>query len=86
MTDEEVELVAAELARVSGISWSNGQEKGPLKVVCNRYRDRARVAIAALERYRAGKQSTQSCNGIQGQNATDRNSPGEDPVLPQKPV
>jgi hypothetical protein len=56
MTDEEVEAVAAELAKAGGVSWHPGQERGPLKLVIDRYRDRARLAIAALERVRAAKQ------------------------------
>jgi hypothetical protein len=55
-TDDEIEAVAAELARAGGVSWHAGQERGPLKLVMSRYRDRARLAIAALERVRAAKQ------------------------------
>jgi hypothetical protein len=57
MTDDEVEAVAAELAKAGGLSWHNGQERGPLKLVMNRYRDRARAALAALERVQAAKQA-----------------------------
>lgn len=57
MTDDEVEAVAAELAKVGGVSWHSGQERGPLKLVMDRYRDRARLAIATLERVRAAKQT-----------------------------
>ena len=57
MTECEVEAVAAELAKVGGVSWHSGQERGPLKLVMNRYRDRARLAIAALDRVRAAEQS-----------------------------
>jgi hypothetical protein len=56
MTDDEVEAVAAELAKAGGVSWPSGQERGPLKLVMDRYRERARLAIAALERVRAAKQ------------------------------
>ncbi len=56
MTDEEIEAVAAELAKAGGLSWHSGQERGPLKLVMDRYRDRARLAIATLERLRATKQ------------------------------
>jgi hypothetical protein len=56
MTDDEVEAVAAELAKAGGLSWHSGQERGPLKLVMDRYRDRARLAIATLERFRAAKQ------------------------------
>jgi hypothetical protein len=57
MIDDEVEAVAAELAKAGGVSWHSGQERGPLKLVMDRYRDRARLAIATLERLRAAKQS-----------------------------
>jgi hypothetical protein len=54
MTEQEVEVVAEELAKIGGLSWYPGRERGPVvKIVCERYRDRARVAIAALERLRA---------------------------------
>ena len=32
MTDDEVEAVAAELAKAGGVSWHSGQERGPLKL------------------------------------------------------
>jgi hypothetical protein len=66
MTDDEVEVVAAELAKAGGVSWHSGQERGPLKLVMKRYRDRARLAIAALERVRAAKQ-TISLNSNKGE-------------------
>jgi hypothetical protein len=56
MTDEEVEAVAAELAKAGGVSWHSGQERGPLKLVMDRYRNRARLAIATLERVRTARQ------------------------------
>jgi hypothetical protein len=58
MTEDEVDVVAAELAKAGGVSWYPGRERGPLKVVSHRYRDRARLAIAALDRYRASQQGT----------------------------
>jgi hypothetical protein len=58
MTEDEIETVAAELAKAGGISWHRGAERGPLKLVMDRYRVRARLAIAALERVRAAKQGT----------------------------
>jgi hypothetical protein len=58
MIDEEVEVVAAALARACGTSWSQEQaHAAPARVVLDRYRDRARVAIAALERFRASRDS-----------------------------
>ena len=60
MTDDEVEVVAAELAKAGGLSWHSGQGHGPVKLVMDRYRDRARLAIAALDRFRIAKQGTAS--------------------------
>jgi hypothetical protein len=54
MTEEEVEIVAEELAKIGGPSWYPGRTRGPLlRTVSERYRERARVAIAAIERLRA---------------------------------
>jgi hypothetical protein len=59
MTEEEIEIVAEELAKIGGVSWYPGREKGTLmRVVSDRYRDRARVAIEALDRYRASKKAS----------------------------
>src|SRR3712207_9556857 len=56
MTAEEVEVVAEELAKIGGIAWYPGREEGTLiRAVTDRYRDRARLAIAALARLRATK-------------------------------
>jgi hypothetical protein len=57
MTKDEVEAVAAELAKAGGVGWYPGRERGPLKHVADRYRDRARLAIAALDRLRASQLS-----------------------------
>jgi hypothetical protein len=57
MTDDEVEAVAVELAKAGGVSWHSGQERGPLKLVMDRFRDRARLAITTLERVQAAKQA-----------------------------
>jgi hypothetical protein len=57
MTDDEVEAVAVELAKAGGVSWHSGQERGLLKLVMDRFRDRARLAITALERVQAAKQA-----------------------------
>src|SRR3712207_1039673 len=49
--------VAQELAKVGGLTWYPGRTRGPLlRAVSERYRDRARVAIAALERLKASKE------------------------------
>jgi hypothetical protein len=61
MTEEEVELVAQEMAKVGGVSWYPGRTSGGLlRNVSERYRDRARVAIAALDRLRAGKDMSEA--------------------------
>ena len=58
MTDEEIEAVAEELAKVGGVSWYPGRTRGALlRPVTERYRDRAKVAIAALDRLRANGNS-----------------------------
>jgi hypothetical protein len=55
VTDEEIEAVAEELAKAGGTSWYPGRTRGALlRSVGERYRDRARLAIAALDRVRAG--------------------------------
>ncbi|MFC1458425.1 hypothetical protein ACETIH_17315 [Microvirga arabica] len=55
MTDEEIEAVAEELAKAGGVSWYPGRTRGALlRPVSERYRDRAKLAIAALDRVRAG--------------------------------
>jgi hypothetical protein len=65
MTEEEVELVAQEMAKVGGVSWYPGRTSGGLlRNVGERYRDRARVAIAALDRLRAGKEETAESAGV----------------------
>jgi hypothetical protein len=54
MDEQEVEVVAEELAKAGGVSWHPGRTTEPvLRTVHARYRDRARLAIAALERWRA---------------------------------
>jgi hypothetical protein len=61
MTEEEIEAVAQELAKVGGSSWYPGRSEGPiLRAVGKRYKDRARVAIAALDRFRAAKGAVES--------------------------
>ena len=65
MTEDEVEAVAAELAKAGGVGWYPGRERGPLKHVADRYRDRARLAIAALNRLRAGQQGANLADSIE---------------------
>ncbi len=55
MTDEEIEVVAEELAKSGGLSWYPGRGQGSLmRLVTDRYRDQARAVIAALEHLRRG--------------------------------
>ena len=61
VTDEEIEVVAEELAKAGGVSWYPGRTRGALlRPVSERYRDRARLAIAALDRLRAVNGSSES--------------------------
>jgi hypothetical protein len=73
MTEEEVEVVAQEMAKIGGTTWYPGRTSGAvLRVVNERYRDRARVAIAALERLRAGKAiSTEASPSQESTRTTD---------------
>ena len=58
MTEEEIDCVAEELAKAGGTAWYAAREGSPLlRVLSERYRDRARIAIAALDRYRASKEA-----------------------------
>ena len=64
MDDAEVDIVATELAKIGGTSWYPGRENGSiLRVVTSRYRDRARAAIAALDRYRASQARSEQSRG-----------------------
>ncbi len=57
MTEDEVEIVAQEMAKIGGTTWYPSRTSGAVfRVVNERYKDRARVAIATLERLRAGKE------------------------------
>jgi hypothetical protein len=68
VTEDEIEAVAEELAKAGGVSWYPGREHGPLlKVVSDRYRDRARLAIAALDRYRAQKAGAASADSVEAE-------------------
>src|SRR3712207_2561851 len=76
MTEEEVEIVAQEMAKIGGTTWYPGRTSGAvLRVVNERYRDRARVAIATLERLRAGKQT------LSDTSAQQESTPSADPGL-----
>jgi hypothetical protein len=76
MTEEEIEIVAEELAKIGGVTWYPGREKGTLmRVVCDRYRDRARVAIEALDRYRSGRQASLSQDNGQADRLSTSSKP-----------
>ena len=80
MTEDEIEAVARELAKVGGLSWYPGRTRGPLlRAVSERYRDRARVAIAALERLKAGKESTAAPHGSPSRGAGGTTSQASEP-------
>jgi hypothetical protein len=58
MTEDEVEIVAQEMAKIGGTTWYLGRTSGAVfRVVNERYKDRARVAIATLERLGAGSET-----------------------------
>jgi len=80
MTEEEIEFVAEELAKVGGVSWYPGRGNGAMaRVVTDRFRDRARVAIAAMERFRATR-------GIQIQSPPQQDDSGEVEAVERAPV
>ena len=80
MTDEEIEVVAQELAKVGGLSWYPGRTRGPLlRSVSERYRDRARVAIAALERLKASKEGKTMPHGSSSSNLVEAQSSASEP-------
>jgi len=67
VTDEEIEVVAEELAKAGGVSWYPGRTRGALlRPVSERYRDRARLAIAALDRLRTANGSSEAPEGDAG--------------------
>jgi hypothetical protein len=71
MTDEEVEVVAQELAKAGGISWYPGRQTGTmLRVVTERYRDQARVVIQSFDNLRAAGGCTPSSHKSKLQSGT----------------
>jgi hypothetical protein len=77
MTEEEIEVVAQELAKIGGVSWYPGRTRGPLlRAISERYRDRARMALAALERLRASQEGR----------AAPQSSPSVGPVGTKSPA
>lgn len=80
VTDEEIEAVAEELAKVGGLSWYPGRTRGALlRPVTERYRDRAKVAIAALDRLRANN------NSASGKQTSDSETTPSREDLPKGP-
>jgi hypothetical protein len=80
MTDDEIEIVAQELAKVGGLSWYPGRTRGPLlRAVSERYRDRARAAIAALERLKASKEGTTAPQSTPSSNLVASGSSASEP-------
>lgn len=68
VTEDEIEVVAEELTKAGGLSWYPGRERGPLlRIVSDRYRDRARLAIAALDRYRAQTAGAGSTDSVEAE-------------------
>lgn len=56
MTEEEIEVIAEELAKIGGTSWYPGREQGPLlRLVSDRYREQARAVIVLIDRLRASR-------------------------------
>ena len=75
MTEEEIDHVAQELAKVGGTSWYPGRTAGSLlRNVGERYRDRAQVAIAALDRLRTGKQTVTTSASPEAEETTTKGS------------
>jgi hypothetical protein len=80
VTEEEIDVVAQELAKVGGVAWYPGRTTGPLlRPVSQRYRDRAKVAIAALERLRASKKGGATADGIPASTEVSSGSTEIDP-------
>jgi hypothetical protein len=60
MTDEEIEVIAEELAKNGGPSWYPGRVQELLmQVLTDQYRTQARVVIAALDHLRTGEDTSQ---------------------------
>lgn len=67
MTEDEVEVVAEALARAAGMTWHAGRETAtPPRIVLDRYRDRARTAIATVDRLRRARTSCLQDNAAAG--------------------
>jgi hypothetical protein len=81
MTDEEIAVVAEELARSGGPSWYSGRVQGLLmRVLTDQYREQARVVITALDHLRTGGGDTSQVPDARrdGTPATFRRNPISD--------
>jgi hypothetical protein len=81
MTDEEIAVVAEELARSSGPSWYPARVQAPLtRVLTDQYREQACVVIAALDHLRTGGGDTSQVPDARrdGTPATFRRNPISD--------
>jgi hypothetical protein len=80
MTDEEIEVVAEELAKLISVPWPPGHEMAPLmRVVTDCHRAEARAIIAALNRIRRGRShpSSQTPPSDEPQRVTCQNLSGD---------
>jgi hypothetical protein len=67
MTDEEIAVVAEELAKNGGPSWYPARVQGPLtRMVTEGYHEQARVVIAALDHLRTGGNTSQTLEAQRG--------------------
>ena len=86
MSEEEVEVVAEELAKIGGTAWYPGRGQGPLlRVVTDRYREQARAVIAALERTRASSEAAVSPDPAVGEDSDVDKSSGLNAVHDVRP-
>jgi len=76
--EDEVEYVAKELATDNGTAWPTEKEFSPVvRLVRNRFMDRARVIIAALDRHRAGKTAADEVDQEPSQAQASTEDPGK---------
>jgi|SRR3712207_1765466 len=86
MTEEEVEVVAEELAKIGGTAWYPGRQQGPLlRAVTERYREQARVVIAALESRRASSEAAVTPDPTVGENRDGERSSRTDAIPDIRP-
>ncbi|MBM6596313.1 hypothetical protein [Microvirga pudoricolor] len=81
MTEDEIEVVAEALAKAAGMAWCSGYGRtSPQRLVSERYRDRARTAIATIDRLRQNREAP--CR--QDNAAFEEDGSGD--TLPRPPV